>query len=113
MAKPLKTREPRHRYAAEELLPPVPPGEILAEEYMAPLGLSANALARALDVPPNRITAILNDTRSITADTALRLARYFGTTPRFWLNLQTAHDLERAERAGGPAIEARVQPRAD
>jgi addiction module HigA family antidote len=69
------------------------PGEILHEEFLVPLGMSANALARELRVPPNRITAIVNQTRSVTADTALRLARYFGTTPEFWTNLQAAHDL--------------------
>jgi addiction module HigA family antidote len=65
-----------------DLIPPVNPGEILRAEFMEPLGLSANALAKALHVPPNRITAILNGTRSIIADTALRLARYFNTTPQ-------------------------------
>ncbi|MBM3559846.1 MAG: HigA family addiction module antidote protein [Alphaproteobacteria bacterium] len=103
--------EARRQYAASGLLPPIPPGEILAEEFLAPLGLSANALARALGVPTNRITAILNGTRSITADTALRLARHFGTTPRFWLNLQAAHDLDFAERASGATIAARVRSR--
>ena len=68
------------------------PGEILREEFMIPLGLSANALARALNVPPNRITAIIaaENPRAVTPDTALRLARYFGTTPQLWLNLQLA-----------------------
>ena len=65
-----------------DLMPPVTPGEILREDFMEPLDLSANVLAKALRVPPNRITAILNGTRSITADTALRLARYFNTTPQ-------------------------------
>jgi addiction module HigA family antidote len=77
------------------------PGEVLREEFMVPLALSANALARALHVPPNRITAIIaaERPRAVTPDTALRLARYFGTTAQFWLNLQRAHDLSAAEIA--------------
>ena len=77
-----------------KLLAPVHPGEILKEEFMKPLGLSANALARALRVPPNRISAIVNESRSVTADTALRLAKAFGSTPDFWLNLQKQYDLD-------------------
>jgi addiction module HigA family antidote len=88
------------------------PGEILREEFLVPLGMSANALARELRVPPNRITAIVNGTRSVTADTALRLARYFGTTPEFWTNLQAAHDLSRARNKSGREIERGVHPRA-
>ncbi len=88
------------------------PGEILREEFLVPLGMSANALARELRVPPNRITAIVNQTRSVTADTALRLARYFGTTPEFWTNLQAAHDLSRARAESGREIERAVRPRA-
>jgi addiction module HigA family antidote len=95
-----------------DLMPPVTPGEILREDFMEPLGLSANALAKALHVPPNRITTILNGNRSITADTALRLARYFKTTPQSWLNLQKNYELELAKRTVGPAIEAEVEPRA-
>ena len=75
------------------------PGEILREEYIVPLGLSARALARAISVPPNRLTEIMRGTRDVSADTAIRLGRYFGTDPRFWLNLQTAHDLSKAEKA--------------
>lgn len=93
-------------------LPPVTPGEVLREEFLRPAGLSANALALALRVPANRITAILNGERAITADTAIRLARYFGTTARFWLNLQSNHDLEVAERSAGERIRAEVAPRA-
>ncbi len=88
------------------------PGEILREEFLAPLGMSANALARELRVPPNRITAIVNGTRSVTADTALRLARYYGTTPEFWINLQAGHDLSRARAESGREIERAVRPRA-
>ena len=89
---------------------PVHPREILAEE-LEELGLSANALAKALDVPTNRITAILKGQRGITADTALRLARYFGTTPQLWQNLQKAFELRVAEIETGPQIEKRVQRR--
>ncbi len=90
------------------------PGEVLREEFMAPLGLSANALALALRVPATRIGAILraDRPRAVSADTALRLARYFGTTPEFWLNLQTGHDLSSAAAESGAAIERDVQPRA-
>ncbi|KNY24611.1 HigA family addiction module antitoxin [Methylobacterium sp. ARG-1] len=73
------------------------PGEVLREEFMAPLGLSANRLAAEIDVPPNRLSEIVRERRGVTADTALRLSVRFGTTPQFWLNLQTAHDLSRAE----------------
>jgi len=75
------------------------PGEVLREEYLVPLGLSARALAKELDVPPNRLTEIMRGTRDVTADTAIRLGRYFGTDPRFWLNLQAAYDLSEAEKA--------------
>lgn len=72
------------------------PGEVLAEEYIAPFGLTARQLAAALHVPANRITDIVRERRGVTADTAIRLGRYFGTDPRFWLNLQAAHDLSKA-----------------
>ena len=88
------------------------PGEILREEYMIPLGLSANALSRAIDVPPNRITSITAVARAVTPDTAIRLARYFDTTPQFWLNLQMAHDLSAALAEHGAEINDRVRPRA-
>ncbi len=89
---------------------PVHPGEILGEELQE-LGLSANALAKALDVPTNRVTAILKGQRGVTADTALRLARYFGTTPQLWQNLQKAFELRVAEIESGPLIAERVQRR--
>jgi addiction module HigA family antidote len=73
------------------------PGEVLREEYLVPLGLSARALAQAIGVPPNRLTEIMRGTRDVSADTAIRLGRYFGTDPRFWMNLQAAHDLSKAE----------------
>jgi antitoxin HigA-1 len=75
------------------------PGEVLREEYLVPLGLSARALAKQLDVPANRLTEIMRGTRDVSADTAIRLGRYFGTDPRFWLNLQAAYDLSKAEKA--------------
>jgi addiction module HigA family antidote len=74
------------------------PGEILREEYLVPLGLSARAIAKLLGVPANRLTEIMRGTRDVTADTAIRLGRYFGTDPRFWLNLQAAYDLSKAEK---------------
>jgi len=74
------------------------PGEILREEYLVPLGLSARALAKDLGVPANRLTEIMRGSRDVSADTAIRLGRYFGTDPRFWLNLQAAHDLSKAEQ---------------
>jgi len=88
------------------------PGEILLDEFLKPLGLSANALATALRVPATRIGAIVKGQRAITADTAMRLARYFGTTPEFWLNLQTNHDLSKARLETGRKIEHDVEPRA-
>lgn len=88
------------------------PGTILKEEFMAPLGLAANALSLALRVPANRIGAIVKGERAISADTALRLARYFGTTAQFWLNLQTAHDLSVTEKEAGEDIARDVNPRA-
>lgn len=75
------------------------PGEVLAEEYMEPLGMTARQLATELRVPANRISDIVRERRSITADTAIRLGRYFGTDPQFWLNLQVAHDLSKAAGA--------------
>lgn len=89
---------------------PVHPGEILREE-LDTLGMSANALAKALGVPVNRITMILNGQRGVSADTALRLARYFGTTPQLWLNLQKTWELRRAEVETGRQIAEHVTPR--
>lgn len=89
---------------------PVHPGEILREE-LETLGMSARSLALALDVPANRITAILNRQRGITADTALRLSRYLGTTAEFWLGLQNNHDLRVAEIESGERIAQTVEPR--
>jgi antitoxin HigA-1 len=83
-------------------LPPVSPGEVLRAEFLEPLGLSAGALARAIGVPRNRLTGI-NGKRRVTADTALRLGIYFGTSAEFWLSLQASHDLKRARREITPA----------
>ena len=88
---------------------PIHPGEILSEEFMVPFGLSANKLAHSLRVPANRITAIINGTRSITADTALRLATAFGTTPDFWMNLQSQYALENAALLSKETIEQTVE----
>lgn len=89
-------------------LPPVHPGEILAEEFLGPLGLSQNKAALAMRVPPRRINEIVHGRRAVTADTALRLARYLGTTPDFWVNLQAHYDLERARDESGARIEREV-----
>lgn len=91
---------------------PIHPGEVLREEFLEPLGLSANALATALRVPAPRINDIVRERRAITPDTALRLARYFGTTPQFWLNLQTSYDLKLAMKESGDKIERDVFPHA-
>lgn len=88
-------------------LPPIHPGELLKDELQE-INVSLNELARALRVPMNRISAIVNGKRGITVDTAIRLARYFGTSPQYWLNLQNAFDLESADR---PTIERQVLPR--
>ena len=86
-----------------DLLTPVHPGEILKEEFMDPYAISANKLARDIDVPANRITEIIAGRRTITADTAVRLGIYFGIEPEFWLNLQTNYDLRLAQRSMGAA----------
>lgn len=90
-------------------LKPIHPGEQLREEFMIPLGLSSNALARALNVTPARVNEIVRERRGISADTALRLARFFNTSHHFWLNLQTDYDVQCAEDAAGAAI-SRIRP---
>lgn len=92
-------------------LPPVHPGEILAEEFLAPLGMSARALANEIKVTPARVSDIIAGRRGVTADTALRLARYFGTTAQLWLNLQSGFDLETAASEIADAIQE-IHPRA-
>ena len=91
-------------------LSPIHPGAILREDFMKPIGLSSNALARALDVTPARINEIVRERRGISADTALRLARFFGTDVRSWMNLQTHYDIQCAEDAAGRAIR-KITPR--
>lgn len=96
---------------SQKLLEPIPPGEILREDFMRPLGISINALARDLAVPPNRISEIVNGKRTISADTALRLGRYFGISPELWLGLQSDFDLRVARRTVGKGIERQVRTR--
>ncbi len=91
---------------------PIHPGEILREEYLVPLDISVNALAKALNVTPARMNEIVRERRGVTADTALRLARYFGTDARSWLNLQAAYDLRVAEISQATQIAATIRPRA-
>ena len=88
------------------------PGEVLNEEFLKPLGMSVNALAIALRVPATRIGAIVKEERGVTADTALRLARFYGTSPEFWMNLQALHDLTKTRKESGEAIARDVRPRA-
>ncbi len=89
---------------------PIHPGEILREEYLEPLEMSVNALSKALHVPATRMNEIVRENRGITADTAMRLARYFGTTERFWLNLQTEYELRRAQISKTEQVAREVQP---
>ncbi len=97
----------------EERLPPIHPGEVLREDFMVPLGLSQYRLARALGVPAIRISQIVRGRRAITADTALRLARFFGTSPELWLRLQAGYDLEVAEASTGERIRREVRSLAE
>jgi antitoxin HigA-1 len=92
--------------------PPTHPGEVLREDFLRPLGMSQYALAKALGVPEMRISELVNGKRAITPDTALRLARYFGTSPEFWLGMQMTFDLEPTRERAGAAIEATVDPHA-
>ena len=91
---------------------PIHPGEILREEFLVPAGLSASALALELKVPAPRVNDIVRERRAVTPDTALRFSRYFGTSPEFWMDLQTAFDLKTAARDSGRKIEAEISPRA-
>jgi addiction module HigA family antidote len=94
---------------ARHKLPPVHPGEILWEEFLSPLGISQYRLAKETSVPPRRINEIVKGLRTISADTALRLARYFGTSERFWLNLQTRYDLEVEKDRLGDRLQREVK----
>jgi len=93
-----------------EKLPKVYPGEVLLKEFLEPMGISQNRLARDISVPPRRINEIVLGKRAITSDTALRLARYFGTSERFWLGLQVDFDLEEARKALSDRLEREVRP---
>ena len=97
---------------AAQKLPPIHPGEILLEDFMQPLSLSQNAMAKAINVSPRRINELVNGKRNITADTARRLSRYWGNSAQFWLNLQTRYDLEVLEDKCGAKIDSEIQPRA-
>ena len=90
-------------------LPPVPPGEVLLEEFLKPLGLSQYQLAKDITVPPRRVNEIVHGKRAVTADTALRLSRYFGTSERFWLNLQSRYELELEKDRLGDRLEREVR----
>jgi addiction module HigA family antidote len=93
-----------------DTLAPIYPGEVLKEDFLEPLGISMNQLSRDIDVPANRISEIVNGKRGITADTALRLERYFGVEAGFWLNLQTEFDLRTAKQKIGAEIKKRIVP---
>ena len=95
-----------------DLLPPVHPGEVLMEEFLGPMELSQYRLAKDIGVPPRRINEIVHGNRAVTADTALRLARYFGTSARFWLNLQAQHDLDVQSDLLGDRLDREVTRRA-
>src|SRR5271157_3260911 len=112
-SKLLTTTKPGREAAGMEertRMPPLHPGEMLREEFMKPLGLSSNALAMELRVPVTRISEIVRERRGITADTALRLARYFGTTPDFWMKMQMSYDLANASREVMARIEVEIFP---
>jgi addiction module HigA family antidote len=98
------------RTYGSDRMPPIHPGEMLREEFMVPMGLSANALALAIRVPVTRISEIVNERRGITADTALRLGRYFRMTPEFWMNIQSHYDLETARDAKERLIRESIKP---
>ena len=105
---PTTTKPRMRRY--EDRMPPLHPGEMLREEFLVPMGLSANALALALCVPATRISEIVKERRGITGDTALRLGRCFGMTPEFWMNLQSTYDLETAREISEKHVRQSVRP---
>lgn len=94
-------------------LPPIHPGEILLEEFLRPMGISQYRLAKSISVPPRRINEVVHGNRAVTADTALRLSRFFGTSERFWMNLQTRYELEREKDRLGDRLEDEVIELAD
>ena len=104
---PTTTRRTGRR--SRKTLVPVPPGEVLLEEFLKPLRISQYRLAKDITVPPRRINEIVHGTRAVTADTALRLSRYFGTSDRFWLNLQTRYELEREKDRLGDRLQREVR----
>lgn len=109
---PMKSKSPTTTEPKQGArMPALHPGEMLREEFMKPLGLSANALAMALRVPVTRVSEIVRERRGVTADTALRLARYFNMSPEFWMRLQMDYDLESAADAERSAIRQEIQPR--
>lgn len=91
-------------------LPNIHPGEVLREEFLTPMGISAYRLTKDTGLPHSRVSELLAGRRGVSADTALRLARYFRTTPDFWLNLQASYDIEEVERESGPEIRERIRP---
>lgn len=97
--------------AKQKMLDPIHPGEILLEDFMKPMAISINQLARDLAVPPGRISGIVNCKRAITADTALRLGKYFNVSPEIWIGMQADYDLRVAQRNTWPEIEKRVHSR--
>jgi len=101
----------RTRVGKQQMLAPIYPGDILRDDFLRPLSLSSNRLAAALDVPANRIADIVRGRRTITADTAVRLARYFGTSPELWMNLQRDYELRLVRRHRLAEIERKVRPR--
>lgn len=96
----------------DKALDPIPPGEILLEEFMAPLAISQNRLASDIDVPVSRIAGIVKGTRAITADTALRLGEYFGTSPEMWMHLQASYEMRLAKQTYWPEAKMRIRARA-
>jgi addiction module HigA family antidote len=92
-------------------LEPIPPGEILREEFMRPMGITVSALARDIAVPANRVSQIVNGKRALSADTALRLGKYFGVSPEIWLDLQSDYDLRLARQTTWRKVESQVRPR--
>ncbi len=96
---------------AKKKLPPVHPGEVLREDFLVPLGMTPYALAKAIDVPRTRVERLANERTAMTADTALRLARYFGTSAAFWMSIQARYDIEMAEDAMAGALK-KIAPRA-
>ena len=100
------------RRSAKYNFPPAHPGDVLREDFLKPMGLSQYALAKALDIPQIRVSKIVRAKRAVTPDTALRLARYFGTSAEFWIGMQATHDLESARDSLGADIAAKIRPRA-